>query len=210
MSAMTAPMPPLGATPATAAEIKTIKDWVAMKAPPGACGSGGAGGSGPVMETCASGKVHSMACTVAAAVGAGCSGDPAMNPGEACIGCHKQFTTDTDKTFVIAGTVYPALHEKAFCEGLDGSIGALKGANVVVVDDDGKGKSYALPLGATGNFFLRASDAPAFKMPYRARVELPGKPPHLMADPRSDGDCNGGHTPQGSGAPKAPGRITFP
>ena len=210
MMSVTKPMPPVGATPATPAEIKAISDWVAMKTPPGDCGGGGAGGSGVSVETCASGRVYSMACTVAAATGAGCSGDPAMNPGETCINCHKQFTTDADKTFIIAGTVYPGLHEKAFCEGVDGTTGALSGMTVAITDHDGKGKTYTLPVGPTGNFYLLTAMATGFTMPYRARVDAPGKATHLMADPRTEGDCNSCHTPQGGGSPKSPGRISFP
>ena len=54
MNSATSPMPPRGATPATAAEIKTVTDWVTAGAPVGIiCGApttgggGGTGGAGP-------------------------------------------------------------------------------------------------------------------------------------------------------------------
>ena len=117
-----------------------------------------------------------------------------MNPGMACISCHK---SGEGPNFSIAGTVYPTGHEPDRCNSAIGTAGA----SVVIIGADGK--MTTLTPNAVGNF----SSNTAIKTPYQAKVTYQGRE-RLMMTPQSSGDCNSCHTQNGSMS--APGRITVP
>jgi hypothetical protein len=189
-------MPPAPSSPISAAEIAQMQSWVSGGAAKGTgCGA-------PV--TCSSGKYWTPKCsTFNEDV---CNGDSRMNPGNACISCHKA-ADEPDKQFWIAGTVYPTLHEENYCYGVDGSNGSLAGLQVIVTDANKK--DWTLDVGSSGNFFLSHDVTGSFKGPYSARVvSKDGTMVNAMKDPQTSGDCNSCHTQ--AGVNMAPGRITSP
>jgi hypothetical protein len=115
---------------------------------------------------------------------------PLMHPGRACQTCHRSFT--------IAGTVYPTLHEPTDCNGSDGL-----GEQISVVITDAAGKVLTLPVNSAGNFFTKLAIAP----PFRAKVVANGQE-RMMVLPQMMGACNSCHTAYGEN--KAPGRIMAP
>lgn len=172
---------PSGASKPTTAEISAFEAWVAGGMQQGSCGNPANDPfAGP--HTCTSGKKYSFGESAA------------MEPGKACIACHK--TKPGAPPFAIAGTVYPSGHEPDRCIG-SGAAGAL----VVVTDKDGK--KYNLPVNSAGNF----AAAGALALPYTAEVQYMGKT-RAMAAAQTDGDCNGCHTENGANG--APGRIVLP
>jgi hypothetical protein len=138
--------------------------------------------------------------------GEGAVGSPLMEPGAACIACHRQ--VEAAPRYTLAGTVYPSAHEPTRCFGADGTGGA-QGAQVVVVD--AAGKTFTLGINAAGNFFQSAAVTP----PLRAKVVFMGRE-RVMIGMVPTGDCNSCHTQAGTtvvtaaGALKAPGRIILP
>ncbi len=126
------------------------------------------------------------------------SGSPVMNPGEACISCHRK---EDGPDFVLAGTVYPTLHEPDDCNGLDG---VEEPATVVV--EDSLGRAFEARPNAAGNFFLFSSNV-QLSFPIRAKVVVGGKE-RVMKRTVSTGNCNSCHTERGSFS--APGRIQAP
>ncbi len=190
------PMPPAPKPRATDAELSTLKAWVAAGCP--AVGDAGADDVGcdpydtPVV--CSSGSEWQL-------------GDPLvnMNPGRNCVGCH---SVSGGPPLAVGGTVYPTAHEPDNCRGSDGA-GAV---TVEIVD--AVGVSHVLPVNGVGNFWLKASDAPAFAKPFSARVVGPGGVREMMTQ-QKDGDCNACHSKQGDNTDKtqtkkAPGRIVLP
>jgi hypothetical protein len=111
-----------------------------------------------------------------------------MNPGEACIACHSK---TGGPPYVLAGTVYPTLHEPDDCNGA---------TNVSVLIIDATGTTHTIPVNAAGNF-TRVTTLP---MPYRAMI-VRGSSVSQMNTPQTDGDCNGCH----SGS-SALGRVLAP
>jgi hypothetical protein len=140
MQSTTSPMPPAPDSPATAAEITVISNWIAAGSP------SGAGCGGPI---CTSGKTWT----------GGDRGSDDMNPGAACIGCHAS-TLGEAPLFSVAGTVYPTLHEPDLCYGAP----ATTGAQVVITGADGR--TLTLSANTAGNFFSQT----AVKTPYSAKV----------------------------------------
>lgn len=180
------PMPPSGV--ASAGDVAKLDAWIKAGMPGGDCGGGTnvfAGGS-----VCTSGKTYTG------------KEDNNMRPGEACNACHKK---EREKTFALAGTIYPTGHEPNDCVGVtDGS--------VVVVVTDGTGKETKIPASPrnNGNFVLERA---TFTKPVHVRVEsADGSKKRIMAAELNlaggDGDCNTCHTE--AGANKAPGRIAAP
>jgi mono/diheme cytochrome c family protein len=140
MQGTATPMPPVPASPATAAEITVISNWIAAGTPSGpGCG-------GPI---CTSGTTWTR----------GDDGSGDMNPGEACVGCHAS-TLGEAPVFSIAGTVYPTVHEPDLCNGAPQS----SGAHVVITGADGR--TLTLSPTAAGNFYSQMT----VKMPYSAKV----------------------------------------
>ena len=119
-----------------------------------------------------------------------------MRPGLACIYCHSM-ESDAPK-FIIAGTVYPTLHEPGDCNGSNAA-----GAAVVVITD-ANGVDHNITVNSAGNFML---ENVAIPLPYNARVQV-GSATRSMGAAQTSGDCNSCHTESGTNS--APGRITLP
>jgi hypothetical protein len=122
-------------------------------------------------------------------------GSASMNPGKACISCHR---SDEAPTFAVAGTLYPTAHEPDLCNGTNGS---TTGAQVVITV--AKGKVLTLTPNAVGNFSYQGTVA----LPFLASVTYVGRE-RRMVTAQNNGDCNACHTT--SGAMSAPGRILLP
>ena len=128
-----------------------------------------------------------------------------MNPGKACIACHKASGEPDAPKFNVAGTVYPSGHETDYCYGIDGK--SADYSDVIVEITDANNVVHELHPGTTGNFSLISA---AFATPYKAKVKS-AKGERVMGEAQTDGDCNGCHTVNGGGnGSKAPGRIVVP
>lgn len=185
MQSTSMPMPPSGG--ASAADIKTLQDWITAGLPMGSCGSSGSGPyNTPVV--CTSGKTWTS----------GNHGSASMNPGHACIACHA--TNSEAPKFQIAGTVYPTAHEPDSC------LGVAAGSGITVVITDANGTVVNLTPNGSGNFYYQPRTA-RLKMPYHAQVKQ-GSKVRAMSAAQTSGDCNSCHTE--SGANGAPGRIMSP
>jgi hypothetical protein len=203
MQSTTSPMPPAPAARATAAEIATMNAWVSAGIPATGCGSTGAGGNGGGTggggNSGAGGATASdpfsapPTCTSKTMYSGG--EGPTMEPGVACINCHKN--NAEAPRFTIAGTVYPTAHEPNLCNGASGT----NGAQVVIIGADGR--STTLTPNSAGNFSSSASIA----LPFQAKVVYMGRE-RIMTTAQTTGDCNACHTQSGSMG--APGRILLP
>jgi hypothetical protein len=196
---------------ASSNEIATISSWIAAGYPATGCGTGtGAdGGTGTVVDggngadggpdrgvvipdpfaappTCTSKTYWS-----------GGEGGPTMNPGLACISCHRD--QREAPSFTIAGTLYPTAHEPDRCNGAGAA--ASGAARVVITGADGN--SITLTPNTAGNFYYQGAVA----TPFRARVTYMGRE-RDMGQAQTSGDCNSCHTQ--NGANQAPGRIVLP
>jgi hypothetical protein len=126
MQSTTAPMPPAALmTPATAAEITVLQNWVAAGFPSGTQCAGDAGPSGVATNV--------FAGATAFALGTEVNGH--HNPGQNCLSHHH------NGEFSIAGTVF------------DANGNGLAGAEVRVVDS--KGVTNIMYSGSNGNFFTK-------------------------------------------------------
>jgi len=194
MQSTTTPMPPVPGTPASAAEVQTVNDWIAAGYPAGTCGAGGAGGGGG-----GGGTVDPLGatprCTSGTTWTGGNNGNSMMNPGRACISCHAG--EDDAPRFTIAGTLYPTGHEPNLCNGVNGTTGA----RVVIVD--AANHTVTLTPNAAGNFMYTGP----ITTPYHAKVTYQGRE-RIMPVAQTTGDCNSCHTQNGTNG--APGRITLP
>jgi hypothetical protein len=129
-----------------------------------------------------------------------------MRPGVACVACHVDSNATSGKSdapvFLVAGTVYPSLHEPDFCEGTSAA-----GAEVVVTD--ALARTLVAPVNDAGNFFLvHPDDDPAPLLPpFEARIRFHDRE-QVVVHESADGDCNRCHS--AAGAEDAPGRITLP
>lgn len=128
----------------------------------------------------------------------GDSASTLMRPGAACNACHLE--NGGAPVFVVAGTVYPTLHEPDDCYGAPGSDGA-----VVVRVNGSDGATIDLPVSTSGNFF--ASSSAGIVFPIFAEV-VTDDGVLAMCGWQRDGDCNGCHTQQGANG--APGRVRLP
>lgn len=189
MSDAAAPMPPNG-TP-NAADIAVLQAWIDAGTPKGECGT-------PPVDPfsnpagCETGKTWTSN-----------QEGPQMNPGMACISCHK--AEGEGPLFRVAGTVYGSGHETDKCYGVNGNSPDF--ADVVIEITDANNVVSTLKPGATGNFSLEKS---GFAYPYKARV-VSSKGERVMNEAQNDGDCNGCHTEAGGGKGSlAPGRIVIP
>lgn len=192
------PMPPdakLGAD-----RIAVLETWIKSGMPRGTCNEddastgtpkkdasapatdGGVDAAPPQTSVCTSGSFYSSDAGVG----------PLMAPGKTCLACH---AATGAKTFFVAGTVYPTLHEPNNCNG-------SSAANLNVVLIDANGVSHTVPVNAAGNFVRVTS----FPLPYRALV-VRGTSVREMKTPQTDGDCNGCHSEWGN---KSPGRVMAP
>lgn len=112
---------------------------------------------------------------------------PNMRPGVSCRGCH---------SYVIAGTVYPTLHEPTNCNGTNAS-------SLRVIITGANGATLTLTPNSAGNFFSNTSVA----TPFTARV-MSSAGTRMMGPSQTSGDCNSCHTQNGANG--APGRIMAP
>lgn len=198
MKAAKKPMPPDGKL--DSADLAIFEGWVTAKMPKGSCGTktatpdGGSvttdGGATPDSGPKQDAAVASV-CTSGTTWVKGTPASALMLPGKPCLACH---AATGGPLLTLAGTVYPTLHEPNGCYGVPA------GMTVVIVD--AAGKSHSMPVGPSGNF-TRVTGIP---MPYRAMV-VNGTKVREMKTPQTDGDCNGCHSEQGTGAP---GRVMAP
>ena len=190
------PMPPAPGTSPSAAEIAALSQFISDGYPKASCPTGGGGSTGSGGAATADPLAAAPTCTSNTRWTQGNEGSASMNPGEACINCHKT-TGGEGPTFSIAGTVYPTGHEPDLCNSKVGT----SGAQVVIVGADGQ--TVTLTPNSAGNFSLRT----AVKTPYQAKVTFQGRE-RLMLSAQTSGDCNSCHTQ--TGANGAPGRVTVP
>jgi mono/diheme cytochrome c family protein len=197
-----APMPPAGYPQATSADITTLQNWISAGYPTTGCSTvtttnTDAGTPPPdpfsAAPTCTSGKMWT----------GGTNGSSSMQPGVACINCHKS-TGGEAPTFTIAGTLYPTAHEPDQCNGVNGT---TDGAQVVITDANNK--TTTITPNSVGNF----SSTVTMALPFTAKVTYMGRE-RDMVTPQTSGDCNACHTQNGTntttGASPAPGRIILP
>lgn len=134
-------------------------------------------------EVCQSGKLWT----------GGESESERMNPGMACIDCHRK----EGPRFTVAGTLYGSSDEKDRCGGTNEN-----GAAVYIQGSDGKVQK--LVPNDMGNFYSKLSVA----APYKAWVQTADGKKNAMVAQQSIGDCNTCHTQKGENG--APGRIVLP
>ncbi|MEW6435003.1 MAG: hypothetical protein AB1730_26180 [Myxococcota bacterium] len=195
MQATAAPMPPAPAVRATTTEVDAFSAWVNAGMPEEACGmvpDAGVGNpdAGPAPTTCTSNVKWT----------GGDRGSAHMNPGQACVACHK--TREPFRAYYFMGTVYPSTHEQDNCD-------AMPPAGLVVEIIDANGNiALTMPVRSpSGNFFSN-STAAGVALPYKARVKNAQGQMLLMDTPQMSGDCNSCHTEQGANG--AAGRIVWP
>lgn len=190
------PMPPTPKELASDDEVATLKAWVSAGCPATADAGPDDVGCDPydTPVVCTSGVEWQL-------------GDPLvnMNPGRNCVGCH---SVSGGPPLRLGGTVYPTAHEPDNCRGSDGA------GTVTVEITDAAGATYSLPVNGVGNFWLKSSEAPAFAVPFSARVRS-ATGVREMTSQQKDGDCNACHSKLGDNTDKtqtkkAPGRIVLP
>ncbi len=146
-------------------------------------GGGGSGGGGGGAGECVSDSFWTR----------GNSESPLMQPGMACIECHR--SSGEGPIYTVAGTIYTELDEPDDCNGVQ---------SVTVQITDARGRTWSDDTNSAGNFFI--SDR-SIEFPITAKV-IDGGVVREMYSPMSTGDCGTCHTP--SGRDGAPGRIMAP
>ncbi|MFO0588992.1 MAG: hypothetical protein U0441_15690 [Polyangiaceae bacterium] len=186
-----APMPPGANVADNQADIAVLQAWITAGMPKGDCGT----------NLPPDPFANPAGCLTGQTWPANQEGSR-MNPGEACIACHKKEFEAPQ--FKLAGTVYASGHENDLCYGIDTSTPDY--ADVRVIITDANGVDHTFKPGVTGNFSTTQSIA----FPYKAKVTS-SKGERIMNAAQSDGDCNGCHTEAGGGkGSTAPGRIVVP
>jgi hypothetical protein len=196
------PMPPPGYPAATSTEVAALQNWISAGYPTTGCSSvtpppADAGTLPPdpfaVAPTCTSGKNWT----------GGINGSGSMQPGVACINCHKS-TGGEAPQFTIAGTLYPTAHEPDQCNGVNGT---TAGAQVVITDANNK--IITVTPNSVGNFYYTGAVA----TPFHAKVTYMGRERDMVGG-QTSGDCDACHTQNGTAVPStaspAPGRIILP
>lgn len=121
-----------------------------------------------------------------------------MNPGQACINCHR--SSPGAPRWTAGGTIFSSAHEPDDCLG-----GPASGSDPVTIEaTDSTGTVHTTQMIPGGNFFFPISAAAPFtniKLTYQGRTRQ-------MFTPASTGDCNSCHTQSGMNG--APGRIVLP
>jgi hypothetical protein len=208
MTAGGMPPAPLPAVPA--AELAAFDAWVMAGMPAGSCDTTPDAGLVPL--TCTSGRTWNQ----------GNNGSFDMNPGLACVACHRGLNfngqnpppsvSKPGQAWFFMGTVYPALNERDRCSARPPS-----GVRVEILDMSGNLIVSMTPSANSGNFASndqvnRSSAAirrnAAVPLPYRARVVNGAGNSLMMTTPQTNGDCNTCHTERGLNG--APGRIVYP
>jgi mono/diheme cytochrome c family protein len=175
------PMPEDGLL--VADKVAIVEKWVTAGMPMGECGAVNAPADPfwDVVVDCSSGTRYTR--------GEGVT----MEPGKACNECHSR---KGERTYALAGTVYPTGHESDLCNGVNGT------ASIVATDLTGKVLA-TVPVNKAGNFASQIR----ITGPYKVKVVQNGKERAMKASP-SSGDCNSCHTQDGLEG--APGRIALP
>lgn len=188
------PMPPAPAAALPADTIAAYEAWVTANMPKGDCGAGGGGDPYGTPPTCTSGQNWTQ----------GDEGSPDMHPGLLCVDCHSKPNAEGEipPEIFVGGTVYPSAHEFDDCVGSN-----VGGATVEITDS--MNNVYSMIVRASGNFMRGPDDGPAPVLPIKAKVVAGGKE-RIMTAAVNTGDCNSCHTLEGTGNPKAPGRIMAP
>jgi hypothetical protein len=190
MKSSTSPMPPKPASAASAAEIATFEAWVGAGSPQGSCGDVDAGPNPfDAPAQCTSGSYFPPN---------GNEGKT-MNPGKACVQCHKN--EGEGPLFSIAGTVYATAHEPDNCNAKVESGPAISTAIVEITDKNGV--VHPIPVNSVGNFSTQSS----IPKPYTAKIKYDGRE-RVMVAAQTNGDCNVCHTQYGT--QDAPGRVLLP
>lgn len=127
----------------------------------------------------------------------GNQGSAFMQPGLACINCHKKSGGEAP-SFAVAGTVYPSKHAVDKCYGS----GAIK---VEIIGSDGY--VTTLTTNSAGNFY-QSKFSSKIVLPYTAKVYNAAGDYLEMTTPQNNGDCNACHTVDGVDGPS--GRIVAP
>ncbi len=182
------PMPPAPANALTISEMTPLQTWLDAGAPPVECDETPSDDPYDASPTCSSGGYWTAID----------SGSPWMNPGLACIKCHRQ-SPNFSPQFSVAGTVFATAHEPDKCFG----VSLATGAQIVITDANGQELS-PIRVVSGGNFGAILS---GLSLPYRAKVVV-GDRERVMLTPQTNGDCNACHTQ--AGAQGARGRIIVP
>lgn len=190
------PMPPIGYQQPTVDEVYAFDQWELAGAPEGTCNPAS---PGPQPTSCASNQLWAY----------GNSGSAGMNPGLACLACHKgqNFAgqnplgySKLSRAYFFMGTAFASAHSKDLCIAPPPS-----GARIEILDKNGV-VAQTLTPNSYGNFYSGSSTT-TVALPYTARVVANGKTARMLA-PQTSGDCNTCHTEQGLQG--APGRIYWP
>ena len=191
------PMPPVGSPPATASDVTAFDNWVNAGTQAGNCSPLDAG---PQPLTCASNLTWQF----------GTSGSDSMEPGYACISCHKgqNFAGQNpggvsmpSRAYSFMGTAFSGVHEKNLCKSPPPA-----GGKIEILDKNGVLALTIPVINAYGNF-RSTSLTNSVALPYTARIVVNGRVA-TMTTPQTLGDCNQCHTEQGLQG--APGRIYWP
>ena len=159
----------------------------------GECGCSGAADGGTTPDV--GGSLPPICASNSSWTG-GEQGSAEMTPGQACVECHAK-TPRVPLT--LAGTIFPALHERDNCNGIDGLASAVALLDV----DTGSEIAPRLQVNRVGNFFSTSA------MPARYRVKVISQGiQSVMQAPVTSGDCNACHTAAGTNG--AMGRLTKP
>jgi hypothetical protein len=186
MQDMTSPMPPGLPGSAGSAAVTSFQNWISGGLQPAPCGTDMDAGFDPFSVTqCTSMQYYSF------------GENPGMEPGNACIACHSQYSgLEAPPMYFAAGTVYDTGHEPSRCYGVN-----VAGAQVVFTDANNT--DHAVSVDSSGNFALSTS----VPRPFHVKVVYNGMVRAMSAAPPS-GDCNTCHT--ATGDQSAPGRIVLP
>ncbi|MBL8683922.1 MAG: hypothetical protein JNK05_32420 [Myxococcales bacterium] len=122
-----------------------------------------------------------------------------MNPGQACIDCHR--TRPGAPRWSVGGTVYASNHEPNNCLG-----GPATGSDPVeIVLQDKDNNEHTTRMLPGGNFYFENNPQGPFT---RIQVRYQGRTRSMPNIPNTHGDCNLCHTERGLMG--APGRIVLP
>jgi hypothetical protein len=194
MQSTSSPMPPSPTASVPSSDVGAFQSWVSAGMPAGSCATDGGVPPPPPDAGPPDPLGAAPTCTSNSTWTGGTHGSANMEPGHACITCHRQ---QGGPSFNVGGTVYPTGHEPDDCNG-----SAAGGAIVTVTDQNGATATFTVSS-VSGNF----SGSASLTFPITASVTFQGKT-RSMGTAVSTGDCNSCHTQTGTSS--APGRITLP
>jgi hypothetical protein len=123
---------------------------------------------------------------------------PEHRPGQPCVLCHSEGGPASDKRFAIAGTVY------------DDNTGAKGAENVKVLFIDADLADREVVTNAVGNFFLRESEWPDLKFPFKTGVLRGTTGVKMQTTINREGSCNFCHQLPGADSRESIGPIFAP